>query len=52
MENGSAAGSDSIATVSLKSGGAPAYRAYLSWVDQKGWQVDKIEVLTVNDKKE
>ncbi|WP_408868818.1 YrrS family protein [Brochothrix campestris] len=52
VENGSAAGSDSIATVSLKSGGAPAYRAYLSWVDQKGWQVDKIEVLTVNDKKE
>lgn len=50
--NGSQAGSDSIATVSLKNGGAPAYRAYLSWVDKKGWQVDKIEVLTVNDKKE
>lgn len=39
-----------IATVS-DSNESEIYRVYLSWVDEQGWQVTKVETLEKNDKK-
>lgn len=41
-----------IATVSDKTESDPeTYRVYLSWIDNEGWQVTKLETLIENDKR-
>lgn len=38
-----------IATVSNKKDESEVYRVYLKWIDQKGWQPTKVELLKQND---
>lgn len=42
---------DVLATASSKVDESEVYRVYLNWVDGKGWQPDKVELLKENDEK-